>query len=47
MLGAKCRRLLILVISAFAVLVPSGVAVAACPVRPLPPLGPPAFTGIA
>ena len=41
------RELLFLAVTACAVLVPAAFAIAACPVRPLPPCGPAAFTGTA
>lgn len=46
MSSSRFRRRLILAISSLAVLVPAGMAVAACPpARPLPPCNPAAFTG--
>lgn len=41
----RCHKLLLLALSLFAVLVPTALAAAACPVRPLPPCKPTAFTG--
>lgn len=46
MAASRCRRLLFTMVSSVAVLVPAAVAAAAtCPVRPLPPCSPAAFTG--
>jgi hypothetical protein len=45
MLGSRCRRLLLLLTSVLAVLIPAGLADAACPSLPPPPCKPAAFTG--
>lgn len=46
MAASRCRRSLFAVVSSAAVLVPAAMAAAAaCPVRPLPPCSPAAFTG--
>ncbi len=45
MSNGRWRRLLVPIFSAIAVLVPAGLAAAACPLRPPPPCKPAAFTG--
>jgi collagen type I alpha len=45
MYGPRHPKLLVLALSALAVLLPVGAAGAACPLRPPPPCGPVAFTG--
>lgn len=45
MRGRRCRNLLLFAIGALAVLFPTAIAAAACPLHPLPPCAHPGFTG--